>query len=357
MTDTPHGWISAEELQLATRNHGMPLEALSYQVTPVGLHYLLIHYDIPAIDAERWRLHIDGAVARPLELSLTELRAMPSVTRAVTMECAGNGRALLEPRPASQPWLVEAVGTGEWTGVPLAALLEHAGLENDAIEILFTGADRGFEGGVEQSYERAVPIADATDGDVLAAYELNGAPLPPQHGFPLRLVVPGWYGMTNVKWLAAITALTTPFDGYQHERAYRLRDDEDDPGTPVTRMLPRSLLLPPGIPDFFTRGRTVSAGECELFGRAWSGHGSIIRVDVSTDGGSTWRPATVEPPAGPHAWQAWHAIWDAAPGEYELCCRAADAVGHEQPLTPDWNVGGYTNNAAHRISVTVVEPE
>ena len=332
----------------------MPLEALRYEVTPVGLHYLLIHYDIPAVDADTWRVRVDGAVARPLELSLTDLHAMPSVTHAVTMECAGNGRALLSPRPASQPWIVEAVGTGEWTGTPLAAVLERAGIGSDAVEVLFTGADRGFEAGVEQSYQRSLPVIDALDGDAFLAYALNGDPLPPQHGFPLRLVVPGWYGMTNVKWVASITALTAPFDGYQQARAYRMRYDDDDAGTPVTRMVPRSLMIPPGIPDFFTRTRTVVEGDCELSGRAWSGHGPVVRVDVSSDGGATWQPATVDPPRAPYAWQGWRAIWRARPGDYELCCRAADAAGNEQPLSSAWNAGGYTNNEVHRVAVTVV---
>src|SRR5437762_10968029 len=135
--------ITLDELQLATRNHGMPLEALRYDVTPVGLHYLLIHYDIPAVDPTTWRLRVDGRVRRPLELSLDELRSMPATTRTLTMECAGNGRALLQPRAPSQPWLVEAVGTGEWTGAALADVLQAAVVEPDAVEVLFSGADRG----------------------------------------------------------------------------------------------------------------------------------------------------------------------------------------------------------------------
>src|SRR6266480_4760432 len=142
--------VSLEELQLAARNHGLPLEALRYDVTPVGLHYLLIHYDIPAVDPSAWRLIVDGRVRRPLSLTLDDVVARPRVTAPVTMECAGNGRALLEPRPLSQPWLMEAVGTGEWTGTPLRPLLEDAGIEGDAVDVVFAGLDRGVEGGVEQ---------------------------------------------------------------------------------------------------------------------------------------------------------------------------------------------------------------
>src|SRR5947209_9106666 len=174
--------IGVEELQLAARNHGMPLEALRWDVTPVGLHYLLIHYDIPYIDAEAWRLEIGGEVERPLALSLDELRAREPVELVATMECAGNGRALLEPHVVSQPWLQEAVGTGRWRGVALAALLEQAGLRGS--RLVFAGLDRGVEGGEEQRFERGLSLEDAADA--ILAYELNGAPLPPQHGFPLR---------------------------------------------------------------------------------------------------------------------------------------------------------------------------
>ena len=248
--------ISLEELQLAARNHGMPLEALRYPVTPVGLHYLLIHYDVPAVDPDAWRLIVGG-----LELSLDELRARPAVEQTVTMECAGNGRARLEPRPVSQPWLLEAVGTARWRGTPLAPLLEEAGVPDGTVEVLFTGLDRGIEGGDEQAFQRALALEEAMRGEILLAYEMNGAPLPPQHGFPLRLVVPGWYGMTNVKWLSRIEFLDEPFAGYQQSWSYRVRQSEDEAGEPLQRMQPRSLFVPPGIPEFMTRERTVAAGE------------------------------------------------------------------------------------------------
>lgn len=354
--------VSIEELQLATRNHGMPLEALRYPVTPVGLHYLLIHYDIPVLDQDSWRLRLDGALTSPQQLSLAELRAMPAVSRVVTMECAGNGRALLDPRPASQPWLVEAVGTGCWTGVPLAEVLAAVGLRPQAVDLVFTGADRGIDGGIEQQYQRSLPADLASAGDALLAYELNGAPLPAQHGFPLRLVVPGWYGMTNVKWLTAITAISEPFTGYQQRVAYRMRHAAQELGEPLQRMAPRSLLVPPGIPDFFTRVRTVSPGPCELSGRAWSGHAPVATVEVSADGGRTWAPAELDAPtAGPATtaevgigtWQGWRSRWHAEPGEYELCCRATDRAGNTQPLRAGWNHGGYANNGVHRVRVLV----
>jgi DMSO/TMAO reductase YedYZ molybdopterin-dependent catalytic subunit len=182
---------------------------------------------------------------------------------------------------------------------------------------------------------------------------MNGQPLPPQHGFPLRLVVPGWYGMTNVKWLTAITVVDGPFAGYQQAQAYRFRRDEDDEGTPITRMAPRALMIPPGIPDFFTRARRVASGPCTLEGRAWSGHGAIAAVDVSTDGGVTWAPARLEEQGSASAWCGWTFDWEATPGEHVLSCRARDDTGNEQPLEPEWNVGGYVNNAVQRVSTVV----
>jgi sulfane dehydrogenase subunit SoxC len=344
--------ISLEELQLAARNHGLPLEALRYDVTPVGLHYLLVHFDIPAVDADEWRLHVDGHVERELELSLEELRSRPAVRERVTMECAGNGRVHLEPRPVSQPWLLEAVGTAEWGGTPLGPLLEEAGLGGEAVEVVFRGLDRGTDGGVEQQYERSLSVEDALRDEVLLAYELNGQPLPPQHGFPLRLVVPGWYGMTNVKWLERITVLDRPFDGYQQRQAYRLRRQEDEEGEPVTRMQPRSLMIPPGIPDFLTRERIVDEAPVELRGRAWSGWAPISSVEVSTDGGASWAEATVTETPSRWSWASWSYRWEPAlAAQYELCCRARDEAGNEQPLEPRWSLGGYANNAVQRVKV------
>ncbi|MBV1936867.1 sulfite oxidase [Streptomyces sp. BV286] len=350
----PAEGISHEELALAARNPGLPLEALRYDVTPPGLHYVLVHYDIPATDAGTWTLAVHGRVRTPLTLDLAALHALPQVTHRVTMECAGNGRARLTPRPVSQPWLVEAVGTADWTGVPLRLLLAEAGVEPDAVEAVFTGADHGVERGVEQDYRRSLPLADATaaDPEVLVAYEMNGAPLPPQHGHPLRLVVPGWYGMAHVKWLHDITLTDTPFTGFQQAVAYRFRQSPDEPGDPVTRIAPRALMIPPGFPDFMSRTRVVRPGPVRLEGRAWSGRAPVTKVEVSTDDGASWEAAELAPPdGGPWAWRHWHAPWTAAPGQHVLTARATDAEGSAQPLTQPWNRGGFGNNEVQRIPV------
>jgi len=351
-TDGP---LTFEELQLAGRNRGMPLEALRYDITPTGLHYLLVHFDIPAVDAATWRLRLDGLVERPVEMSLDDLRARPRRTVPVTLECAGNGRARLQPRPLSNPWLLEAVGTAEWTGTSLGPLLDEAGVRDDAIELLFTGADRGFQGGAEQDYQRSLTVAEARRPEVLLAYEMNGAPLQPQHGHPVRLLVPGWYGMTSVKWLHRIEAVATPFEGYQQARTYRFKTDADDPGIPVSRIRVRALMAPPGIPDFFTRARTVPAGPVELDDRAWSGLAPVAGVEVSADG-ETWHEATVERDVdGRWAWCRWTFRWEPpGAGDYVLRCRARDEAGNVQPDDPPWNLGGYANNGVQHVPVSVV---
>jgi DMSO/TMAO reductase YedYZ molybdopterin-dependent catalytic subunit len=353
----PTDAITPEELQLAARNHGMPLEGLRYDVTPVGLHYLLIHFDIPAVEAATWELEVGGRVRHPLTLSMEDVRSRPAVTLPVTMECAGNGRALLpDPRPLSQPWLAEAVGTGAWLGTPLAPILIEAGLDEDAVEVVFIGLDRGVEGGETQQYERSLSIEEALRDDILLAYGLNGGPLLPQHGFPLRLVVPGWYGMAHVKWLSRITAVAEPFTGYQQAHAYRLRRDEDDPGEPLSRMLPRALMVPPGLASFPERERNLPAGPTTIEGRAWSGWAPVTAVEISVDAGATWAETELEPsPLGqPWAWRGWRFEWEAAPGDHVLCCRARDEEGNEQPDEAAWNVGGYANNGVQRVSVRVL---
>jgi DMSO/TMAO reductase YedYZ molybdopterin-dependent catalytic subunit len=188
--------------------------------------------------------------------------------------------------------------------------------------------------------------------DVLLAWAMNGSPLPPQHGFPLRLVVPGWYGMASVKWLRRIEALAQPFDGYQQVGSYVYRQKPGEPGIPVSTMRVKSLMAPPGIPDWYTRNRVVERGPVELSGRAWSGGGvAIAKVEVGFDG--DWREAALDPPHDKYAWRGWRCTWQATPGDYVLACRATDANGQTQPLGPPWDERGFGNNAVHRVRVTV----
>jgi len=346
--------VFAEELQLALRNRGMLLEGLRYAVTPTGMHYLLVHYDVPEVNEGEWRLKVGGLVSKSMSLALEEIRKRPARTVAVTMECAGNGRALFAPRRISQPWLFEAIGTAEWTGTPLRGLLEEAGVRHEAAEIVFTGLDRGVEGGEVQYYQRSLGVNEAVKEDVLLAYEMNGEPLQPQHGYPLRLLVPGWYGMTSVKWLGRIEAVAEPFRGYQMERVYRYSQTANGPGEAVTLIRVRALMIPPGIPDFLTRTRLVETGAVALEGKAWAGRLSVSRVEVSADGGSTWSDAQLGEPVSPYAWRTWTFPWNATPGTHTLCVRATDSEGNVQPLEQQWNFGGYGNNSVQRV-VAIVE--
>jgi DMSO/TMAO reductase YedYZ molybdopterin-dependent catalytic subunit len=347
------GRYTREEVALAARNSGMPLEALRYDVTPAGLHYLLIHFDIPHVDPQSWRLEVSGEVERPFAIDLAELHRLPAATRRVTLECAGNGRGQTSPRYPSVPWLEEGVSTAEWTGVPLHLLLARAGLRAAARDIVFHGADRGFDRDTEHAYARSLVPADALREEVLLAYAMNGAPLLPQHGAPLRLVVPRWYGMASVKWLQRIEALDRPFDGLQQAASYHFRREPGDQGEPCRLMRVNCLMAPPGIPDFYTRRRTVQAGTVRIFGRAWSGAGRVQAVQFGVDG--AWREAHLEEAEQPYGWQGWSADWHATPGGHELACRAEDVSGNVQPLEPVQDLSGFGNNCVQRIPVTVLE--
>jgi DMSO/TMAO reductase YedYZ molybdopterin-dependent catalytic subunit len=206
---------------------------------------------------------------------------------------------------------------------------------------------------VEQDYQRSLSLAEAYQDEVLLAYQMNGQPLPPQHGFPVRLVVPGWYGMAHVKWLVHIGLSGTAFTGFQQAEAYRMRQVPEDAGDAVTRIAPRALMIPPGFPDFMSRARIVRPGTVALQGRAWSGREPVARVEVTVDGGQGWAPAALEP-AGEHrwAWRRWQLSWTVAPGEYLLGARAVTEDGEEQPYGQAWNRGGFANNAVQQIPVT-----
>jgi DMSO/TMAO reductase YedYZ molybdopterin-dependent catalytic subunit len=209
------------------------------------------------------------------------------------------------------------------------------------------------QGDEVQVYQRSLTVEEAMREEVLLAYEMNGRPLEPQHGYPLRLVVPGWYGMTSVKWLASIEAIREPFAGYQQLSSYRYTPTLDDPGDPVTLQNVRGLMIPPGIPDFATRVRLVSPGAVPLTGRAWAGRNEVTRVEVSTDAGETWRDASLDRPVGPHAWRGWRIDWSAEPGRHMLIARATDSAGNTQPLEQPWNAHGMGNNLAQRVEVLV----
>jgi DMSO/TMAO reductase YedYZ molybdopterin-dependent catalytic subunit len=321
------------EVTLKSRCHGHQMEGLAYPITPIGMHYLLIHYDIPQIDESTYRLNVRGLVDKPLSLDMQDIRSRPKVTMPVTMECAGNGRLNQKFRLWPHvPWNNEAIGTAEWAGTPLRGVLEAAGLKDDAVDVVFTGLDKGIQGQQVQYFQRGLSVEQAMAEEVFLAYEINGQSLPPQHGFPLRLIVPGWLGMTNVKWLDSIEVIPTKFAGSQM-MWYSFATNDDDPDRiPCTYMRVRSLMIPPGIPDFFTRYRYLDESPAvELRGRAWAGKSSIHSVEVSTDGGATWAPAKLGVPVGKFAWVEWSFTWEKPTrGRHVLRVRATDADGNKQ---------------------------
>lgn len=349
---TEDGIFSEAEVRLANRNSGILLEALALDVTPTGLHYLLNHFDVPLLDAADHGLSFEGAFESPFSLTMQEVMSLPQVTRPVTLECAGNGRAGVSPRPHSMPWAYEAVGTSEWTGTLLAPLLKRARLKTDVVEIAFLGADFGFDHGRGHYYGRSLTLDQIASSDAMLVHSMNGQPLLPQHGAPLRLIMPGWYGMASVKWLRKIEALTQPFDGFQQVNNYIFRERPEDRGRPVTALRVKSLMVPPGVPDWGTRWRLVEPGHTRLAGRAWSGNGvPIVKVEVAVDG--VWAPAVLAPHTERYAWRKWNFDWDAVPGWHVLNCRATDADGNVQPLKAVRDVAGFGNNAVQRIDVFV----
>ena len=345
--------IYPEELALAFRNRGMLLEALAYDITPTGMHYLLTHFDVPNINSETWSLSLKGLFKNPTTFQLSDLLNRPKVTMPVTLECAGNGRAKLHPRPISQPWLLEAIGTAEWTGTPLKYLLQEAQIDDRAVELVFTGRDQGIQGGEIQFYQRSLTIDEAMRSEVLLSYEMNGAPLEPQHGFPLRLIVPGWYGMTSVKWLDSIEAVSEPFMGYQMDKTYRYATSREELGERVSTMRVRALMSPPGIPEFMTRGRLLNPGLTRVIGRAWAGPAKIEKVEFSSAAGQTWNEGILDKPVGEFAWTGWHFDWTATSGKHKLSVRATDEKGNVQPIQQPWTAHGMGNNMAQEVDVIV----
>jgi DMSO/TMAO reductase YedYZ molybdopterin-dependent catalytic subunit len=275
---------------------------------------------------------------------------MPSTSHVVTLECAGNGRYQLEPRVDGEQWRLGAVSTAEWTGVPLVEVLDRAGIRSDARELVFRGADRGVVDGHDpMSFERSLVVDTARESEAILAYAMNGEALPVQHGYPVRLVVPGWYGVASVKWLVAIDAVGEPFEGYyQHEKYWYEWPTED--GTvrePVTRQRVRALITEPAD------GGAVPAGEIVVRGVAWSGDAPLARVDVRVDDGE-WRTARIVGDRHRHGWQWWElGLHVGGPGATTIRARATDQAGNVQPERPQWNALGYGNNAIQRVTVRV----
>jgi DMSO/TMAO reductase YedYZ molybdopterin-dependent catalytic subunit len=333
-----------------------PLDQTDSYLTPTDLFYVRSHFETPRIDPEAYRLVIDGAVDTRVSLTLQELKEMPSQTRIATLECAGNGRAFLAPRVRGVQWELGAVGNAEWTGVPLSRVLDRVGLQDDAREIILEGADRGTPndlpaGSEPISFARSIARAKALGGDVLIAYEMNGHELPLQHGYPVRAVVPGHYGMASVKWLTHIEAVRSPFQGYWQtsDYAYWAQANGERVRQALGEMELKSEIVRPRALEVVPPNAVYAIG-----GIAWAGETEVTRVCVSADGGESWSEATFLDPARVHTWRRWTYDWltPRTPGRYVLLSRAIAADGSVQPDRRDPSFGSYVIN--HVVPVEVV---
>jgi len=343
--------------QKEPKNLEAPFDRIDSYLTPTELFYIRSHFPTPDLDRASYRLRIDGAVRRPLALSYEALRRMRSETRVATLECAGNSRVFLVPQVQGAQWELGAVSNAEWTGVPLRALLERAGLADDACEIVLEGADRGSP--KEEplpphpiSYVWSLPRAKAIQPEVLIAYQMNGRDLSPDHGFPVRAIVPGHYGMASVKWLTGIRAVRKPFHGYWQTSDYAYWASMD--GKPVRRPLGemqlKSEIARPRVYETLAPNRSYT-----ISGAAWAGETDVTEIAVSTDGGRTWTEAEFLDPVRRYAWRRWKFDWltPRKPGQYTLLARAKDAGGALQPDEHDRNYGTYVINHSLPIEVFV----
>jgi len=337
-----------------------PFDQVDSYLTPTELFYIRSHFPAPRLEIALYQLRIDGAVRNPLSLSYQQLRDMPSQTRVATLECAGNGRVFLIPQVAGAQWELGAVGNAEWTGVPLGALLERAGLEEDASEIVLEGADRGTptEAPVPPdpiTYARSLPRDKAVQREVLIAYQMNGRDLPLNHGYPVRAIVPGHYGMASVKWLTHIQAVREPFRGYWQTSDYGYWDALD--GKPVRRALAeiklKSEIVRPRVYEILAPNERYT-----VFGAAWAGGTEVTGISVSTDGGQTWAEGEFLDPVQRYAWRRWKFEWltPKEPGRYTLLSRARGADGSVQPDKHDQKYGSYVINYPLPIEVFVEGP-
>jgi DMSO/TMAO reductase YedYZ molybdopterin-dependent catalytic subunit len=331
-------------------NAATHLSALSNARTTNPLTYVRNHFSIPVLDEKSWQLRIGGAVEHPREFSLAEVRGLGTRSQVISLECAGNGRTSMDPRPKGTPWGYGAVSVIELTGTTLSNLLETVGLQKSVVELSFHGADEGeVEPGRSVSYGRSLPLDVALHPDTMLVWAMNGETLTPEHGYPLRLHVPGWCGMAVVKWLSEIRALAEPFEGFFQNEHYVYRGEAGTAeAEPVHEMRVRSLITSP------QEDETLPFGMIDIMGVAWSGNVEITQVEVSTDGGVKWEPAGLSSPESKFAPSVWTHPWTPEEsGTYTLLSRATDSAGDIQPLEQRWNQGGYGNNGVQAVKVEI----
>lgn len=334
----------------------MTLDGFSSWITPIERFFVRSHHYTPRVDLASWRLTVDGEVNKPITLTMEDLKRYPRVEVVSVLECAGNGRGLYEPPVIGLQWEYGAAGNGRWAGVRLADVLREAGVKSSAVEVLFDGADVPV--GTMPEFQRTVPIRKALHPDTLLAYEMNGETLPVSHGFPLRLVVPGWAGDSWTKWVTRISVLDREFDGFFMKTAYRHPGHPVPPGSavdpakmePVTQLAVKSVIAGP------LDGSSVGMGPMRIHGAAWSGESPIAEVSVSVDAGRTWKAARLGRERSKYGFRMWEFPWTPPrPGYYTLMVRARDTAGNSQPFVQEWNPSGYLYNVVHDVGVSAGE--
>jgi len=335
----------------------MPLSGFADYITPIEHFFVRTHVYEPQVNLDSWRLRVEGEVSTPLTLTMQDLKKLPPVELVCVVECAGNGRSFYEPPIPGAQWGNGAVGNGRWRGVRLADVLKRAGVKDSAKEILFDGADEPI--GTMPDFQRSIPVKKAQDSNTILAYEMNGETLPAKHGFPLRVVAPGWASDSWVKWLTSIRVLDKEHDGFWMKSAYRHPGKPVAPGTavPAEQMQPVTSLRVKSVIATPLDGAQALAGKpLMIAGVAWSGDaGPVTAVDVSVDAGRTWTPAALrQDQRTQFGWRQWQFHWT-PPQEayYTILARAHDAAGNTQPIDQEWNPSGYLWNVVPRVGVNV----
>jgi DMSO/TMAO reductase YedYZ molybdopterin-dependent catalytic subunit len=351
--DMPLGLIPRET---NPDNLESPFNGLKDVLTPNDQFYVRNHFAVPKLDAKTFRLRIGGAVEKTLELTLDQIQELPAKTLTMTLECAGNGRAFLNPKSKGVQWELGAVSTAEWTGVPLSAVLEKGGLRKNAVDVVLEGGDTGeskndAKPAGDLHFTRGLPLAKALRPEVLLAYKMNGEALSTNHGSPLRAVVGGWYGVASIKWLSRILVTDRPFVGFEQSIDYSIWERRDGIPSlvPITEMEVKASIARPAA------GETLTAKEDQrIFGAAWTGESEVTKVEISTDAGKSWSEAKLLGKAIPFAWRLWEYTWKAPQaGKYSLLARATDKRGRVQPLERDADRRNYVVNHAVPVQVDV----
>jgi DMSO/TMAO reductase YedYZ molybdopterin-dependent catalytic subunit len=338
------------------RNLEFPFASLNSFITPTELFYVRSHFAVPRVDLPSWRLKVEGWVKEPFEIGYEDLRQMAKRTITALLECAGNSRIFLVPRARGLLWESGAVGNAEWTGVPLASLLEKSGVKDGAVEVVLEGADKGSVNDEPKSpgeiqFARSLPINKAKS-DVLIAHQMNGRDLTASHGFPARAIVPGWYGMASIKWLTRIIVLERPFAGYYQtmDYSYFERNHGVPSVVPLSECAVKAQIARPARFEIVPK-----ATNYRIHGAAWAGESEIAKVEISTDGGKTWSTTELLGESIPHSWRLWEFNWRTPdePCRKSLMAKATDERGRTQPMQRDADLRNVMIHHVLPVEITV----